>query len=643
MVIIASTSPRRPRHRRPAAMIAVIIAALALTACGHAKKVPPEQQEAQAYLTALGAADLATAGLHTTDPGAATAAITKSLTGLADGGSGLRGEFRVTGLADRQPTSATANYDVSWHLPGVASPWKYTGSLPMVKQAENWRVRWQAGDIHPQLPEGSHLTLKRSQPTRAALQDGNGAPLFAPTPVVTVGINPAAVRNLSGLAVRLAAVPALQTTAAEITSAVKAAAKDQFVPIITLRRAVYEQVKPAIFNLPGTQFQSETRLLPPTSNFAKPLLGSVGPATAEIVEASQGQIKAGDTVGVSGLQRALDDQLRGTPGVEVYAAAAADATLGAKLGTVAPPVPGKPVRLTLDRTIQAAADATLAHESLPAAVVALQPSTGKILAVANSSDAPGDIALTGQYPAGSTFKIATYTAALQSDPALTAQTAVDCPATVTVNGRTFENENKFSHGRIPLTAAFGYSCNTTAITFGMKLPAGALAKAAGNLGLGADWSLPVPAFSGSIPPSATGTEQAAEAIGQGKVLVSPLLMASLAGAAASGTPIAPSLVTGQQAKSGTALDSRVRTEMNALMRATVAMPGATGYALLHDLPGEIRGKTGTAEFGTDTPPQSHSWFAGVRGDLAIAVFVYGGENSTTGAVPLARQFFTKVP
>ncbi|HEX8096365.1 penicillin-binding transpeptidase domain-containing protein [Jatrophihabitans sp.] len=86
--------------------------------------------------------------------------------------------------------------------------------------------------------------------------------------------------------------------------------------------------------------------------------------------------------------------------------------------------------------------------------------------------------------------------------------------------------------------------------------------------------------------------------------------------------------------------------MNALMRATVSMPGATGYPLLHDLPGGIRGKTGTAEFGTDNPPRSHSWFAGVRGgssDLAIAVFVYGGEKSTTGAVPLARQFFTRVP
>ncbi len=628
--------------------MALVVTAAVLTGCTQSKKVPAEQQAAQAYLDAFGAADSAAAGQRTTDAAAATAAIAKSLAGLGSGGSdgsgasGLRGSFRVTGLTDRQLASATASYDASWQLPGLTTPWRYSGTLAMVKQAEDWRVSWAASAIHPRLAAGSHLALKRTQPTRAALQDSSGAPLFRPTAVVTVGINPAAVTDLSSLAVRLAAVPALQTTVGEITSAVTAAGKEQFVPLITLRRPAYEQIKAQIHNLPGTQFQSESRLLPPTPNFARPLLGSVGPATAEIVESSQGQVRAGDVVGLSGLQRALDPQLRGVPGVDVYAASDTDETLGAKLGTVSPPAPGKPVRLTLDSPIQAAADATLDAESRPAAIVALQPSTGKILAVANSASAPGDIALTGQYPAGSTFKIATYAAALQADPALGASTAVDCPATRVVNGRTFVNHDEAEHGRIPLTAAFGYSCNTTAIDFGMKLPPGALATAAGALGLGGDWKLPVPAFSGSIPATATGTEQAAEAIGQGKVLVSPLLMASMAGAAASGTPVAPSLVAGQQATAGPALDARVTAALNALMRAVVAMPGATGHAL-NDLPGQIRGKTGTAEFGSDNPPKSHSWFAGVRGDLAIAVFIYGGEDSTTGAVPLARQFFTKLP
>lgn len=622
-------------------LLAVLaLAALALTSCGHAKKPPPEQLAAQAYLNSLGAGDSSAAAARTTDPAAAAGAIAKSLAGL---GAGIKATLQVTGLTSRLASSATANYNAAWTLPGVASAWRYSGSLPLVKQGKDWLVSWSPADIQPRLTSGSHLSVKRSQPVRAAITDDQGAPLFTPTPVVEVGINPADVVDLAGLAGTLAAVPQLQTTAGEIISAVKAAPKGQFVPIITLRRTVYEQIKARIHDLKGTEFPTDTLLLPPTSNFARQLLGSVGPATKELIDASNGRIVAGDQVGLAGLQRALDPQLAGTPGVAVYAASDGDGTLGAQLGTFAAPVPGKPVQLTLDSKIQQAADATLAAEPLPAAVVVSQPSTGKILAVANSAAATDDIALTGAYPAGSTFKIVTYTAAFEHDPALTASSTASCPPTVTVDGRTFQNENRFQHPSIPYSAAFGYSCNTTAINVADALPDGTMYAAARQLGLGADWKLPVESFSGSMPASATGTEKAAEAIGQGKVLVSPLLMAELVGAAATGRPVAPSLILGQQAKPGAAISAAVTAKMNVLLRATVAMPGATAYQALNALPGQIRGKTGTAEFGTDVPPKSHSWFAGTRGDLAVSVFVYGGEQSTTGAVLLAKNFFTAVP
>jgi cell division protein FtsI/penicillin-binding protein 2 len=56
----------------------------------------------------------------------------------------------------------------------------------------------------------------------------------------------------------------------------------------------------------------------------------------------------------------------------------------------------------------------------------------------------------------------------------------------------------------------------------------------------------------------------------------------------------------------------------------------------------ISGKTGTAEFGTATPPQAHAWFIGFRGDMAFAVFVQNGESSSTTAVPMARTFLTNL-
>lgn len=621
-----------------AALLAVVVAAL--VGCSHGHRTPPEQLAAQAYLTALGQADAAGAAQATDDAGSAQTAITKSLTGL---GTGVRGQLKVTGLVDQTKNSATANYDAVWTLPGASTPWKYSGTVPVIKSDKVWLVHWKLTDVQPGLNAGNHLTLRRTQPVRAALTDDKGTPLFAETPVVTVGINPAAVTNLPTLATALAAVPQLQSSAADITSAVRAAAKDEFVPIITLRRPVYESIKAQIYNLPGTKFIDSTELLPPTSGFARAYLGSVGAATKELIDQSKGQIAAGDQVGTSGLQLALDAQLRGTPGIDIDQIGDSPDAVGQKLATVSTPVAGKPIQLTLNTAAQEAADAVLTNVALPAAIVVTQPSTGRVLAVSNSASAPGDIALTGQYPAGSTFKIVTYTADFTANPSHSQDTQADCPKTVTVDGRQFENENRFSYGTISYAAAFGYSCNTTAIAIADALPDGTMAKAAAALGLGADWKLPVDAFSGSMPATATGTEKAAEAIGQGKVLVSPLAMASIVSAAATGKPISPSVIIGQPGVAGPALNPATVAKLNALMTATVAMPGGTAYTSLHGLPGNIRGKTGTAEFGTDVPPKSHSWFVGVRGDLAISVFIYGGEQSSSGAVVLAQDFFTALP
>jgi len=629
----------RPIRPTPLAVVLTCVAGL-LAGCGSHHHTPPEQVAAQAYLSALGAADGSAAADATTDAGTAEPLIDKSLGGLGDG---ARGRFTVTGLTDRQASTATADYDASWTLPGTSTPWQYRGTVPLVKQGKTWVVQWQLSDIQPGLTSGHHLQVKRQQPTRAELTDDKGHPLLSSTPVVTVGINPAAVTDLSALAKTLAGVSQLDSTAAEIVSAVKASPKNQFVPIITLRQPAYEAIKAQIYNLPGTQFQSSTELLAPQSGFARDLLGEVGPATKQIIDGSGGKIVAGDQVGTSGLQLALDPQLRGTPGISVYQAANTDNSLITRLATVAAAVPAKPIALTLDTATQEAADNVLAGQTLPASIVVTQPSTGRVLAVSNSASAPGDIALTGQYPAGSTFKIVTYAADFTANRSHDANTQVGCPSTTTVNGRTFENENKFSHGSISYAAAFGYSCNTSAINIADALPDGTMARAAQALGLGASWKLPVDAFSGSMPATATGTEKAAEAIGQGKVLVSPLVMAEIAGAASTGKPITPSLLMNQPGQAGTVLSPTLVTKLNQLMRATVAMPGATAYNALNDLPGQIRGKTGTAEFGTDVPPKSHSWFVGVRGDLAVSIFIYGGESSTTGSVVLARSLFTALP
>jgi cell division protein FtsI/penicillin-binding protein 2 len=181
--------------------------------------------------------------------------------------------------------------------------------------------------------------------------------------------------------------------------------------VITLRKPVYEAVRGVIHPLPGTVFRTGTELLGSSSRFAQPLLGHVGTATADIVKASAGRVGDGDQTGLDGLQRVFDAQLAGKPGIDIYTADA-DGTPVHTVATLGAPKPGKPVQLTLDRAVQTAADHALSRVPQSAAIVALQPATGRILAVANSASTPGDIALAGQYPPGSSYKIVTAVAAL---------------------------------------------------------------------------------------------------------------------------------------------------------------------------------------------------------------------------------------
>jgi cell division protein FtsI/penicillin-binding protein 2 len=620
-----------------AVIVSVVLSFAGVTACTSSPAQQPDQQAAQTYLDAFSNHNVAAAAAGTSDSAAAVTALKSSLDGL---GANARPTFTITSVSDRKDTTSTAHYSASWTFPGAPRPWTYDGALSMVKPADSWLVKWDPTAVFPTLAVGQHLDFVRTQPTRAPLLDAAGQPLFTEQTVIDVSLDPAKITDLPALAAALGAV--LNIPAATIISTVQATPKGQAAAVTTLSQATYDQVKPQIYDLPGTQFAKRTALRGPTSTYGQPLLGQVGSPTKEVIDQSNGAIAAGDVTGTSGLQRALNNQLAGTPGFSIQAVTDANGAAGPVFAELSKPTPGTAVTLTLNRADQNAAETALATVSQPASIVVTQPSTGKVLAVANSAAADGDIALTGQYPPGSTFKIVTYTAAFTNNPALSPETLADCPGSINVNGQTVTNENSFAMGRIPLSAAFAFSCNTTAAELGLALPDGALLKAAQSLGLGAKWTLPVDAFSGTLSPPTTPNDKAATAYGQGRTLVSPLLMAEIAGAASTGRPVAPSLTVGQQATPGDTQPATVTAYLNAIMRDVVAQPGATARDLA-GLPGPVEGKTGTAEFGTANPPGSHAWFAGTRGDLAFSVFVYGGGNSSSGSVPIVKTLLSNVP
>lgn len=631
-------------HRRIAGLLAVcVLVVSAVVGCTSRASTPKETVAAQAFLDAVGRGDYAKAGAATTDQTAAIGVIKAFVSGLAVAQPhGATGTFAVTELTGRTATAAVAQYSATWTMPGASQPWIYSGELPMTRAGDGpWKVVWASSDLHPRLGTGASVVLARTQPPRASLADSAGADLFVMTGVVTVGMVPSQVTDLVGEAAILGA--ALNISAQDIVNELSAAQStrpDDFIELVTVRRTDYELVRDSIYDLPGVQFRTAQRLLAPSASFARALLGSIGPATAQLIDNSNGRLGAGDQTGLSGLQRALDIQLSGTVGLDVQLVNP-DGTPGGLLGSFGSPKAGPTVQLTLDRTLQIAADGALTGVAQAASLVVVQPSTGRILAVANSSSAQGDIALEGQYPPGSTFKIVTATAAL-ADGSRTPATPIPCPGTLPINGRVYENQGQFDLGQVDLRTAFARSCNTSFISLGVSLPSSALPAAAQTLGLGptAGWSLPVDAFSGLVPVPDTVNRQAEDSIGQGTVLMSPLAMAMAAAAVQSGRPIAPSLLMSEQKAPGPALPAETVSALQSMMRSVVT--SGTG-AQLAGLPGEVAGKTGTAEYGTDTPPRSHSWFVGYRGDLAFAVFVADGSSAGTLAVPIAQTFLTAVP
>ncbi|WP_338105048.1 penicillin-binding transpeptidase domain-containing protein [Modestobacter muralis] len=624
-----SRSESRARATRRAATAggaAVLVLAPLLAGCSS-DPTNDVRAAAQAFLDDWAASRTDAAAGRSTDPAAVTTLLQQTATDLPD--ATLTPALGAVTVTDE---TATVAWRATWDLP-AAPDWQYDASLQLREADDAWQVVAAPTVVHPELASGQHLELSRRLPDRAPITDGTGAPLFAETEVVNVGVDKAQVTDLPALAAGLAA--ATGVSAEEITADVDAAPEGQFVPVITLRRPDFEEIRSQVFDLPGAVFPTSTRLLAPSSRFGLALLGRVGEATADVLAATVGEdgeplYTSGDQLGLSGLQLAYQQQLTGTAGFSV-SVASTDETLndaGREIAAVEP-VPGTPVQTTLLPAVQDAADAAVAAQPLATHLVVVRPGTGEVLAVSSNEAANPTNALSGQFPPGSSMKTMTATALLSAG-ALTPDSPVPCPGTTVVEGREFENEDQFDLGTVPLTEAFAESCNTTFIQQGTALPDDALAAAAASYGVGSDWQLPVGVYSGDVPADATGTTKAADQIGQGQVLMSPAQLALVAAGIASGTPAAPVEVVGADpagpAPAGPG--QQVLDALRPMMRQVVLTGTATGVADR----GEVFGKTGTAEFGTNTPPDSHGWFmgwqaGGPQGDLAFAVLVEAGQTS----------------
>jgi peptidoglycan glycosyltransferase len=384
----------------------------------------------------------------------------------------------------------------------------------------------------------------------------------------------------------------------------------------------------------------------PLGAVAQSIAGTMGPPQTQAQRdalAARG-FPPDQLVGATGLERIAETRVAGRPGGLLFA--------GGRVLASTKPKASKAVHTTIDLGVQQAAVTALAGRY--GGVAALDPRTAEVRALAG-------IAFSGPQPPGSTFKIVTASAVLRAHLAKPS-TPFPVQTEATIDGVSLQNANGESCGGT-LAEAFAKSCNSVYAPLGVKLGAQRLVAQAERFG----WNRP-PSIPGALPstiplaaeinsPLAVGSS----AIGQGKVLATPLQMASVAQAiAAGGVQTEPRIFPDQRAVRHRVLPRRVANEMENMMIGVVAYGTGTAANLS---PVKVAGKTGTAELTTTvkpadqtqtgtTPPvnqgvdakppgyDTDAWFAAYapvrRPKIAVCVLiVHGGAGGSTAA-PAAR-------
>lgn len=647
--------------RRTSALLVVLALVFTGTACSPAK----DDGSATAKALAAALASHTVGEIVFDKPGAE---VQKELSELSKGIDPVWPQVSVDSVVPGDGDTARVSLNYSWNIPKLATPWTYKTGADMKRNGDAWTVTWTPEMLEPSLKAGERLAIETMYGQRASIMAADGEAIVKDRPVKTVGINKAGLSDAEAEASANALAAVVGIDPAGYLAKVKAYGPVAFVDAITLRVEAFDALDQAVLTgIKGFLATPGTLPLAPSRSFAQAILGTVREASAEDIEKSKGQVVAGQTVGASGLQAAFDAQLAGTPGVTVVATEAptastaspsASPSAGPSAGTadagtspVANPAPprilfseapvnGQDLKTTLVPTLQTAAEDSLAGVKTPSSIVVLRPSTGAILASANGPDSNGyNTAFLGQYAPGSTFKIATSLGLFRLG--MNPTSTVNCTPEFTADGKKFFNAPGYAAsatGEITLTTAVAHSCNTAFVSQFDKLAQDKLADAAGALGIGLTNDLGLDAFTGAVPRDSAGTEHAASMIGQGKVQVSPLAMATLMASVVKGTTVVPQLVDGRDGKAtpagGAPLTEKEAGDLRTMMRAVVT----DGYlGILADLPGTAAiGKTGTAEYGTDTPPRTHSWVIAAQGDIAVAVFVEDGDLGAVTGGPLAR-------
>ena len=555
----------------------------------------------------------------------------------------------------------------------------------LVLLGQLWYLQVLEGARLRDLSEKNRIRVRPAAAPRGILFDRNGLALVDNRPTFTLSLIPREMENRGAVLARLHAL--LRIPLGELEESLARVPADSFMPVRVRRGLSMEEVARVEewkLELPGVVVEVEPQRVYPSPRLGAHLLGYVREVSEE--QMRQGRYRRGDMAGQSGLERLLDEYLRGRDGGEEIEVDA----LGRPVRVMRrqEPRPGAHVVTTVDRRIQEIVERAMGDRA--GAVVVLDPRSGDVLALTSSpafelDRFTGPLAreawlrlvrdpqfpllnrsIQSQYAPGSIFKIVVTAAALQ-EGVITPFDRLRCGPTFQLGQRTFKNWEDADWGDLDLYHALVRSCNTFFYQLGLKVGIETMSRYARAFGLGEPTGI---ALSGEKPgrlPGLMGPGERAGArwkagdtvniaIGQGQLLVTPLQVARLLAAVGTdGILWQPRLVQRVESADGRLLysePSRVSgyVELSPAVWAFlqrslwgVVNDGGTGAAAR--LPGvEVAGKTGTAQIIANSDArrgQDHAWFAAYAPaadpQVVVVVLVERGGRGGQAAAPIARQ------
>lgn len=528
---------RRFRVRGAMALMGVAALALGIGSCGIHEKQNEAEAVVERFTDLLDDQDYTKAADLTSYPTAASATLKQMFNGLQGG----KVDYRKTQFIGLDAESGIFSMDVEWSF-GERKNWNYSVQGNVRKLAIGWRVSWEPAVVMPQLAHNRSVRLVRTYPTPAPrVNDIAGEPLMTEQIINVVKLDPTKMPD--PVASTNALAEAIEPVAPLITgpSLMQQLATSQGKPVVAvnLREGDFAILEPRMAPIPGVVMEKQPRLISADRRVWSPMLDALRKVQQESQEAHSGW----------GVQLFEQDgrfitQLAGQQGP-----------------------PGPDIAGTMDQRLQRAAEDAVVSVGTPASIVAIQPSSGAVVAVAQNSQASehGPVAFTGLYPVGGNMELFRAVAA-------------------SVKGKAPQD--------IPVQDA---------------------AEAATALGVGIDFKVPgLDEVTGRLAIAGRSAEQVLQGGGSDAVLASPFGMAIAAATIVRGTVPPPMIEAGRLSATDARLEplpQQTADRLRAMLRDATNAPELASVRRYRDV------DAFAATAGGD------GWLIGSMGDLVFAIHI----------------------